>query len=191
MTTNKAEVLNNSFTKFSLAITLLPSEVPEPPDRGLGNEVSPIVREDRVQDHLRNLGIHKSLRPKEMNPGVLRELATNLSGAVDSLEGRDAIQRDLDRLEEGAHVNLMSVSMAKCKVLHVDWRNPQYQYRLGDDRIESSPEEKDLGVLVEEKLNMTRQCVLTAPKANGTLDCMPSSVGTGRRRGFCPSAPLW
>lgn len=31
------------------------------------------------------------------------------------------------------------------KVLHLWWGNRQYQYRLGDELIERSPVEKDLG----------------------------------------------
>ncbi|PKU37003.1 rna-directed dna polymerase from mobile element jockey-like [Limosa lapponica baueri] len=93
------------------------------------------------------------------NPGSSTECTLNKfvddtkpSGAVDSLEGRDDIQWDLHKLEEWAHENLMKFNKTKCKVLHLDLCNLHYQYiYIGDEWIQNSPVEKDLGIQSQDK----------------------------------------
>ncbi|TRZ15261.1 hypothetical protein HGM15179_011834 [Zosterops borbonicus] len=84
--------------------------------------------------------------------------STKLGEDVDSLEGRKALQRDLDKLEGWAIINHVKSNEAKCWILRMGQGNPGLMDRLGHEMLESSAAERVLGVLADGKLNMSQQC---------------------------------
>lgn len=73
-------------------------------------------------------------------------------------------------------MNLTKFNKGKCNILQLDKGNPWYQYRLGDGGSESSPAEKELGVLVEEEAG--HDLVMGAQQANCILGCMKTSMAS-------------
>lgn len=71
--------------------------------------------------------------------------STKLCDAVDMLEGRDASQRNLDRLERSACANLMKFNKGKDNVLHLGCGNPKHICRLDGEVIESTLQRKTWG----------------------------------------------
>ena len=77
---------------------------------------------------------------------------TKLGWATDTIEGRYTIQSDLDMVKKWTHETLTRLNKAKYNVLELGQGNPRYEYRLVE-LTESSPGEKDLGVLMDKMLN--------------------------------------
>ncbi|TRZ13653.1 hypothetical protein HGM15179_013469 [Zosterops borbonicus] len=80
----------------------------------------------------------------------------------------------------------MKFNKAKCKALHLGQDNPKHKYLLNGKWIESSPEEKDVEVLVDKELDMSHQCVLAAQKANCILGYIKRSAASKLREVIIP-----
>ena len=73
---------------------------------------------------------------------------TNWEELTPLRKSRKALQRDPDKLKGWAITNHMKFNKSKCWILHLEWGIPSYTDRVGDNRLESSPMERDRGVPV-------------------------------------------
>ena len=80
----------------------------------------------------------------------------------------------------------MKFNKNKCWILHTEWCNPGCTARVGDKRLECSPAERVLGVLVDSKLNMSQQPVLVAKRVKRILECIKHSIANQLKEVIVP-----
>ena len=93
-------------------------------------------------------------------------------------EDHQDLAKDLDNLENWARLWQMRFNVRKCKVLHLGRRNPHYEYNMGDLTLETATEEKDLGVIIDEKLKFDKHTEAQVNKANKVLGLIRRSFET-------------
>jgi len=85
----KAEVLNDCFASvFNSKCSSHTTQVAEGKGGDWENAEPPTVREDQVRDCLRNLKVHKSMGPDEMQSQVLRELVDKVAKPLSIISER-------------------------------------------------------------------------------------------------------
>ncbi|CAM5077495.1 unnamed protein product [Natator depressus] len=109
-----------------------------------------------------------------------------LGGVSSALEDRIKIQNDLGKMEKWSEVNRMKFNKEKCKVPHLGRNNQLHTYKMGNDCLGSSTAERDLGVIVNHKLNMSQQCNAVGKRANTILGCISRNVVSKTREVILP-----
>ena len=94
---------------------------------------------------------------------------TKIFKQVGSEADRMDIQNDIEKLGKWGEDWAMSFNIDKCKILHLGNKNPCVKYKLYGKEISVVEKEKDLGVLVDNKLNFDEQCATAAKKGNQIL----------------------
>ena len=75
------------------------------------------------------------------------------------------MQDDLNAVLEWAKKWKMEFNVNKCKIMHLGYNNPMISYNMGGSNLEVTEEEKDLGVLIDNKLDFGNHIRCIAGKA--------------------------
>uniref|UniRef100_A0A803K2X2 Reverse transcriptase domain-containing protein n=1 Tax=Xenopus tropicalis TaxID=8364 RepID=A0A803K2X2_XENTR len=101
---------------------------------------------------------------------------TKLCSPVNSIQDVTSLQQDLDQLAIWAAKWQMRFNVDKCKVMHLGCKNMQAPYTLNGTALGKSIMEKELGVLVDNKLGCSKQCQAAAARANKVLSCIKRGI---------------
>ena len=80
---------------------------------------------------------------------------TKIFNLVRDQNDRDTLQRDLEKLTEWSETWLLKFHPDKCKFLHIGKHDPppDHEYKLMGNRLQQVHQEKDIGVIIDDKLN--------------------------------------
>jgi len=94
---------------------------------------------------------------------------TKLGKTVNTQNQKEELQTALDGLVKWSEKWGMSFNVAKCKVLHMGSKNPRFEYHMNGHVLEKVVEEKDVGIIITEKLKPAAQCAAAARTAQVVL----------------------
>ena len=89
--------------------------------------------------------------------------------------GRDVLQQDLANVLEWAKKWKMEFNVDKCKIMHIGNKNPKYNYNMDGKDLQETLKEKDLGVLIDYKLDFGDHIKEIVSRANRMIGLIRAS----------------
>ena len=83
---------------------------------------------------------------------------------------------DLDKLSVWSERNFMPFNVEKCKVMHIGKSNIKAEYKLLNQKISITKEEKDLGVIFTEKFFSSANCSKSSKSANKVIGLIRRNI---------------
>ena len=108
-----------------------------------------------------------------------------LYGTSDTPESRKLLQDDLCNLEDWSTKWQLPFNVAKCKVLHFGPKNPHHTYKMFGRDLNSSAQERDLGVLFDGTLRLHSQAAAAAARGNKLLGVVRRSFASRSKASMC------
>ena len=114
---------------------------------------------------------------------LFTKIVGNSNKDTDSHNGTEALQRDLNSVKNWASRWKMEFNVDKCKIMHLGATNPKHTYTMGGTNLAVTSEERDLGVLIDDKLSFRSHIKGIVSKANRVLglirigfDCLDKNM---------------
>ena len=106
-----------------------------------------------------------------INIDVAKKFADDGKGAhaINGPNDQMVLQQSIDNLDEWCLKWGMSFNTSKCKIIHVGRNNPNYDYTLNSEILQTSDTEKDIGFNIHSSLKPSTHCNIVAKKAQTTL----------------------
>ena len=78
----------------------------------------------------------------------------------------------------------MEFNVEKCKIMHLGTNNTERSYNMGDTNLQTTEEERDLGVLIDHQLDIGRYIRTIVGRANRVLGMIRVSFACMNKRMF-------
>jgi ribonuclease P/MRP protein subunit RPP40 len=117
----------------------------------------------------------------DLDEGIISKIGkfaddSKLGKSINSAADDSLLAHDLSKLVEWSDQWQMTFNAEKCAVMHLGKNNNQHQYRLGNDILKSSVNERDLGVIVDRTMKFSEQANSAVTKANATLGMIRRTI---------------